>query len=50
MAADDILFQALEVVDATADCGFAEHLRGFLEGSCGDEAVGAQSCAGDTAA
>ncbi len=33
VTADDILLQTFEVVDTAADCSFAEHLGGFLEGS-----------------
>ena len=48
MTADDVLLQAFEVVDAAADGGFAENLRGLLEGGGGDETVGTESGAGDT--
>ena len=37
MSADDILFQALEVVDARPDGSFAKYLRGLLEGGGGNE-------------
>ena len=47
MTADDVLLEALEGVDLTADGSFAQHLRGLLEGGGGHEAVGAQGGAGD---
>ena len=31
MTADDILLQALKVIDTATDCGLAEHLGGLLE-------------------
>ena len=40
MSADDILLEALKVIDAATDCGLAEYLGSLLEGSGGNEAVG----------
>ena len=47
MTADDILLEAFEMIDTTADSGFAEHLGCLLEGSCGNEAVGTECGAGN---
>ena len=48
MTADNVLLEAFEMVHAAADCSFAEHLGGLLEGGGADEASGAQSSPGDT--
>ena len=43
MSADDVLLKTLKIVYAAPDSGLAEDLGRLLEGSGGDEAVGAES-------
>ena len=48
MSADDILLEALEVIDTATDCGLAENLGCLLEGSGGNEAVGLEGSSCNT--
>ena len=45
---DDVLLEALEVVDLLGEGGFGEHAGGLLEGCGGQPGVGGQRRLGDT--
>lgn len=45
---DDVFLKTDKRIDLVLDCGFGKHARGFLEGRCGQEAVGCERRFGDT--
>ena len=44
---DDVLLEALQVVDLLAQGGFGKHAGGLLEGGCGQPGIGCQRSLGD---